>query len=412
MEQKHPKFYVDWWNVRRSSIITLTTICIGLPLLAFAAWWAVRYDWFAPAAVAEAPANAARVISFEGDVRITRAATRETIVVTRETYASAGDTIQTQADGRAVIQMIDGSVYSVRANSTVVIRDNSSIFGGTNVRVALDDGRLNVRTDQQGENTENVVEMLDSETQLRSQTDASFNADAARNGGEIRISRGSVETTIGGERTTIGENEFASVTDGKLSGKEKLLLPPQVASPANKAQLVDNTGQGATVSFTWQDVSAVPAASYYLQVAKSPFFAADAVLVDRGAIMTRDFRLAGLQPGTYYWRLKTTSKSGQTSEWSEPSRFDVAKRGASISIDVSGWNVENVGGTVFFISGRTQPGLRVRALGREAFSTGDGSFRMQVATQLSEVAVEVGDDRGNRAGYVLSLRSGRVLRRF
>lgn len=412
MEQKHPKFYVDWWNVRRSSIITLVVICVGLPLLAFGGWWAIRNDWFAQATVTEAPPNAARVISFEGDVRITRAATRETIVVTRETYVSAGDTIQTQADGRAVIQMIDGSVYSVRANSTVVIRDNSSIFGGTNVRVALDDGRLNVRTDQQGENTENVVEMLNSETQLRSQTDASFNADAARNGGEIRISRGSVETTIGGSQTTIGENEFASLADGKLSGKEKLLLPPQAASPANKAQLVDTTGEGATVSFTWQDVSAMPVESYYLQVAKSPFFAPDAVLVDRGAIMARDFRLAGLQPGTYYWRLKTTSKSGQTSEWSEPSRFDVAKRGASISIDVSGWNVENVGGTVFFISGRTQPGLRVRALGREAFSTGDGSFRIQVATPLSEVAVEVGDDRGNRAGYVLSLRSGRVLRRF
>ena len=68
------------------------------------------------------------------DVRIIRASTRETIVVTKETFVAAGDTVQTQADGKATVQMIDGSVYSVRPNSTVVIRDNSSIFGGKYAR--------------------------------------------------------------------------------------------------------------------------------------------------------------------------------------------------------------------------------------------------------------------------------------
>ena len=412
MSNKYRKYYVDWWKVGRNTIIKLVVLVVVLPALAFGAWYAIRNDWFAPAAVTEAPANSARIISFEGDVRVTRAATRETIVVTKQTTVAAGDTIQTQSDGKAVVQMVDGSVYSVKANSTVVIRDNSSIFGGTNVRVSLDDGQLNVRTDQQKENTQNVVEMLDSETQLRSQTDASFNADAARNGGEIRISRGSVETTMGGEKTTIGQNEFASVSDGKISGKEALLLPPRAASPANMSQITANSGEGVTVAFTWQDDSSMPLSGYYLQVSRSPYFAADSVLVDRGSLTTRDFRLAGLQPGTYYWRLKSSSRSGQTSEWSEPARFSVTRRDGNGGIDVSEWNVENVGGNVFFISGRTVPGMRVRALGREAFSGGDGAFRMQVATPLSEVAIEIGDDRGNRAGFVLSIRNGKVLRRF
>ena len=81
-----------------------------------------------------------------------------------------------------------------------------------------------------------------------SNTDASFNADPTTNGGEIRISRGGVETTIGGEKTTIGEGEFASVDAGKLSAREKLMAPPRPLSPGNSAQLLDH-GSGVGVSF-------------------------------------------------------------------------------------------------------------------------------------------------------------------
>ncbi|HEX6124644.1 MAG TPA: FecR domain-containing protein [Pyrinomonadaceae bacterium] len=412
MENKYRKFYVEWWKVRKSTIYGIAAFVVVTSAVGYGVWWGMHYDWFAQQATAEVGKDAARIISFEGDVRITRAATRETILVTKETYVAAGDTIQTQADGRAVVQMIDQSVYSVRPNSTVVIRDSSSIFGGTNVRVALDDGQINVRTDQQPENTENVVEMMDSETQLRSQTDASFNADAYSGGGEIRISRGSVETTVGGERATINANEFASVSDGRIASREKLLLPPKQATPANMSQVLDASGRGVTMSFAWQDESSLPVASYYIQIARSPYFSPDSMLVDRGSVTSREFRLAGLVPGTYYWRLKTTSRAGQTSDWNDPWRFNVVKRESNPAIEVANWSVEKVGGNVFIITGQTRAGLYVRSQGRQTFVGGDGIFRMQVSTPLSEVAIELGDESGNRGGFVLSLRNAKVLRRF
>lgn len=412
MEQhKYRKFYVEWWKIRKSTISGLIIVIVASALIGGGAWYALRNDWFAAKDLAAGPKDVARIISFEGDVRVMRAATRETIIVKKQTDVAAGDTIQTQADGKAVVQMIDGSIYSVRANSTVVIRDSSSIFGGTNVRVSLDDGQINVRTEQQPDNTENVVEMMDSETRLRSQTDASFNADSNANGGEIRISRGSVETTVGGERTTLNADEFASVTQGKLTSKEKLLSPPKPISPANMSQITDGGG-GATVAFNWQDDGSVGVSSYYLQIARSPIFAADAILVDRGSLTGRDFRLAGLTPGTYYWRLRSTSASGQTSDWNPHFKFTVVKRGSSSAIEVAEWGAERVGGTVYILSGRTQPGLLVRSQDNQVFAASDGAFRLQVSTPLSEVAVELGDDGGNRAGFVLSLRNARVLRRF
>lgn len=410
MESKYKKFYVEWWKIRRSTIIGLIIFVCVVGTVVIGGWWAIKHNWFVPQEQGDMPQNAARIISFEGDVRITRAATRETVLVTKEIWAAAGDTIQTQADGRAIVQMIDGSVITVRPNSTVVIRDNSSLFGGNNVRVSLDDGQLNVRTKEQPENTENVVEMRDSETQIRPQSDVSFNADDRV--AEIRVSRGGVETTVGGTKTTITENEFAAVGDGKLSPRETLLAPPRLVSPGNLAQLVDASGTGASVGLAWQDDGSTPLSGFYLQVARSSYFASDSIFVDRSGLVGREFRIGGLSPGTYYWRVKATARSGQTSNWSEPFKFGVVKPETNRNIDVTGWQAENVGGSVYFISGRTQPGMQVKSQGNQVYAAADGSFRLQISSPLSETAVELGDDRGNRAGFVISLRNARVLRRY
>ncbi len=411
MERKYKKIYVEWWKIQRSTITGLVIFVIIASSVVFGGWYAIKNNWFVATEQADLPKNAAKIISFEGDVRITRAATRETILVTKETWVAAGDTIQTQADGRAIVQMIDQSVYSVRPNSTVVIRDNSSFFGGgNNVRVSLDDGQLNVRTEDQPENTENIVEMRDSETQIGSQTDASFNADAR--GAEIRVSRGDVETSVGGNKTRINANEYAAVNPGGVASKEQLLPPPKPGSPGNMAQVADSSGAGASVSFNWSDDSQISLSSYYLQVARSSYFAADSILVDRSALTSQEFRLGGLPPGTYYWRLKSNSRSGQTSDWSEPWKFSVIRRQPSRAIEATEWKIEAVGGGVYIISGKTQPGVQVKIGDKQVFASSDGTFRLQISTQLSETAVELSDESGNRAGVVISLRNARVLRKF
>lgn len=410
-DNKYRKFYVEWWKIRRSTIYLLVALLILLGVVVGGSYYASKNNWFATVDNIDAPKDAARIVSFEGEVRITRAATRETILVTKETYVTAGDTIQTQGDGRAVIQMIDGSVYSVRPNSTIVVKDTTSLFGGKNVRVSLDDGQLNVRTDDQSQNAQNIVEVADSENQLLPKTDASFNADSATGGGEIRVSRGGVETTLGGEKTTINADQYASVDNGKLSAREKLLGAPRPNYPANSSQIVD-PGSGVSVGFGWQDPEGNPASNYYLQIARSPIFASDSILVDRSGLQGREFRLAGVSPGTYYWRLRATAVSGQTTNWNDAWKFTVVRGGGGQAADATDWNVERIGGNVFLVTGKTRPGMVVRAAGRETFAGPDGAFRLQVSTPSTEMAVEVSDDRGNRTGFVISMRNGNVLRRY
>jgi len=412
MENKYRQFYVDWWNIRKSTIYTIVTAIVALGLVAFGLWYASRHNWFVPVEATDTPRDAARIVSFEGEVRITRAATRETLLVTKATWVAAGDIVQTLADGRAVIQMIDGSVYSVRPNSTVIVRDTTSLFGGKNVRVRVDDGQLNVRTNEQPENTKNIVELGDSENQIGPKTDASFNADGP-NGGEIRVSRGGVETTLGGEQTTIAENQYATVNGNKLSERERLLAPPRLSTPGNLEQIVDSTGNGVAVTFAWQDPEGNPAASFHLQVARSPYFASDSIMVDRGDLQSHEFRLGGLLPGTYYWRLKATARSGQTTNWNDQRKFTVVRPGESVAIDAADWVVEPIGGNIYIISGRTAPGMTVRGVqDRLTYSGPDGLFKLQISTPSLETAIEIGDERGNRTGFIISLRNGSVLRRY
>lgn len=407
MERKHRKFYVDWWNIKRSTIYGIAAFIVFACLMIGGGWWLYHSKFLvASPDVTDAPENSARIISFEGDVRVIRASTRETILVTRETYVEAGDTIQTQADGRAQLRMIDGSTLTIRPNSAVVIRDSSSIFGGTNVRVALDEGQLNVKTQEQTENSENVVEMMESESRVYPQTDASFKVDDQSGGGEIRISRGGVESDTGGEKTFIGENEFAAVKNGKIAPKERLLDAPKLVAPQNAEQLASS----ADASFRWQKPESASALTYHLQVSTSPFFVPDAIVLERDALNSQIFTLANLASGTYYWRIRASAASGQTSDWSEPWKFTVIKKSNSEAITASDWNVEQVGGNIFIVSGKTKPGATVRVAGRETFATGDGSFRLQISSATGAATVEINDERGNRSRYSLSLSNNRAVR--
>lgn len=402
---KYNKFYVDWVNIKKSNIYAVVALCLFFGILVGGGWWIYKSDWLNKAAdKPDIPKDAAELITYEGDVRIIRAVTRETIVVTRPTYVSAGDTIQTQNDGRAQIKMIDGSILYIRPNSTVVIRDSSSIFGGTDVRVTLDDGEMNVRTEEQTENTQNVVELNESENKLLSQTDASFKT--GETGGEIRISRGSVESNVGGQKTVLQGDEFAAINNGKIASKESLLKPPKLLAPTSADQIQASSSGSANASFRWQNTETVAISKYHLQVATSSFFNSESIMVERDSLNGAGFSFGNFAPGVYYWRVRATAASGQTSDWSEPQKFTVIKNASNRALDASEWRVEAMGGSIYRIYGRTQPGATVRSAGRETFAAADGSFVLQISSASGEARVDIGDDKGNRGAFAVSLRNG------
>src|SRR5919205_1421916 len=157
---KTSHFAFDWWIIQKRFVYLVIAIFMLCGIAAGAALYVWKYgNPLRHVAEVKYPAGA-RFISFEGDVKVVRAATRETIFAGSDTELYAGDTVQTQANGRARIALADGSTLLVKPNSTIIVRDNTRADDGkkTNVHVRVDSGQLSVRTEQQADGTMNVVE--------------------------------------------------------------------------------------------------------------------------------------------------------------------------------------------------------------------------------------------------------------
>src|SRR6201988_206549 len=193
---KTSRFAFDWWIIQKRFVY----LVIAIFLLCVSAAGAALYVWkygnpFRNVAIINHPAGA-RFVSFEGDVRVIRSATREMIPANSDTELYPGDTVQTQANGRARIGLADGSTLLVKPNSTIIIRDNARADDGkkTNVHVKVDSGQLSVRTEQQADGTTNVVETPKTRNAMGQQTSASFGVNPEGTE-EIRVSTGVIETT-------------------------------------------------------------------------------------------------------------------------------------------------------------------------------------------------------------------------
>src|SRR5438034_8419093 len=228
-------FDFEWWVVQKRAVY-VTAMVLGLSAIVGGASlyvWKYGNPLKGIAARADSPAGA-RFMSFEGDVRVVRAATRQVVFANNDTQLYPGDTVQTQADGRARIGMADGSTVVVRPNSTIIIRDNASAENGkrSNVHVVVDSGQMLVRTEQQSEENRNVIETPQTRNQISGQTAASFGVNPEGTE-EIRVNSGNIESTNrSGESQKLQGGEYVSVNQsGTVSKPQRLLEVPQPLEP-------------------------------------------------------------------------------------------------------------------------------------------------------------------------------------
>ncbi|HEY0321466.1 MAG TPA: FecR domain-containing protein [Pyrinomonadaceae bacterium] len=410
MAIKVSRFDLDWWVVQKRFVYT---IMVTLILLLLAGWvgvyvWKHGLPFINRSAVAKAPAGA-RFISFEGDVRVIRAATRENFSASIQTQLFPGDTVQTQADGRARINLADGSILVVRENSTVIIRDNTSAEGGqkVNVNVVVDRGQINVRTEEQPQGTNNVVQTRQTQSRLGPQTGASFgiNPDSTE---DIRVSQGQMDTTSvkTGETTTVRGGEYLSINpSGNIARREKLLDVPALAAPHDLERIFVGANGAANVTLRWQRPVSGSAAHYRVEVATSPFFVAAGKVIEREQLAATEFNASDLRPGNYFWRVRATATTGQVSDWSDPQKFIVVPAGSNENLAVAITESNYIGGQIYLVRGRAQPGTTIRIGGRQTLTGSDGSFQLQITVPegAREVAGEAQDPQGNRTRFNFAL---------
>jgi hypothetical protein len=411
---KTSRFAFDWWIIQKRFLYLVIAIFFVIVMgIAAAVYVKIYGNPFKSFAELKNPSGA-RFVSFEGDVRVIRAATREIIAASAETELFPGDTVQTQANGRARIGLADGSTLLIKPNSTIIVRDNAKGDDGkrTNVHVRVDSGQLSVRTEQQSDGTTNVVETPKTKNTMGEQTNASFGVNPEGTE-EIRVSTGQIETTNGaGDKASIRGGEYVSVNNsGRISPAQKLLDVPQPALPHDLEKVFVGTNGAANVALKWQRPQSGTPAYYRVEVATSPFFVTDGKVIERDQLVSTEFGASDLRPGVYFWRIRATASSGQVSDWSDPLKFIVATRGTGSQVAVQSLSAELLGGNLYLIRGRAEPGTTIRCGGRETAVASDGTFQIQVsaARALREIAVEAQDSQGNSSQYKVAL-SGRVAR--
>jgi hypothetical protein len=409
MSTKSQRFAFDWWVVQKRVIYLVAALLIVGGLTGGAALYVWKYgNPLKNVGTSVKPASGARFISFEGDVRVIRSATRETIVPGSDTELYPGDTVQTQASGRASVSMADGSTLVVRPNSTIIVRDNASADDGkkTNVHVVVDSGQMYVRTEQQPEGTNNVVETPKTQNKLGAQTGASFGVNPEGTE-EIRINAGAIETTDrAGEKTILRGGEYVSVNpSGTISKPQKLLDVPSPSEPRDLEKVLIAAGGSANISLKWLRPPSGTPAFYRVEVATSPFFVADGKVIERDQLASTEFTASDLRQGVYFWRVRAIAPSGQTSDWSDPKKFIVATQGTGSRVPVSSLVAELLGGRIYLIRGRSEPGTTIRVAGRETIVPSEGSFQLQVTAPPGSqvIGIDAEDARGNVTPYRVSL---------
>ena len=128
--------------------------------------------------------------------------------------------------------------------------------------------------------------------------------------------------------------------------------------------------------------------------------------MERDQLTVMQFDASDLRPGAYFWRVRATAASGQTSDWTEPLKFIVTASGAnSAAVRASHLTADHLGGDVYIIRGMTSPGANVRVANREATAAGNGSFQIQISAppNAREVTIQVLDSQGNTGQYRLTL---------
>jgi len=412
MANRTSHFAFDWWIIQKRFVYLVIAILLLCGVAAGAALYVWKYGNPLKNAAKLANPAGARFISFEGDVRVIRATTRETISASGDTELFPGDTVQTQASGRAKIGLADGSTLLLKPNSTIIIRDNARGDDGkkSNVHVRVDSGQMFVRTEQLSEGTNNVVETPQTKNKMGEQTGVSFGVNPEGTE-EIRVNSGVIETTNrAGEKTSIHGGEYVSVNNsGRLSAPQRLLDVPQPSEPRDLEKVFVGGNGSASPFLKWQRPQSGAAAFYRVEVATSPFFVADGKVIERDQLAATEFGASDLRPGVYFWRVRATASSGQVSDWSEPQKFIVATRGTGSQVAVANLTAELLGGNIYLVRGKAEPGTTIHAVGREAIVPTDGNFQLQVtiAGSTGEIIVEAQDPQGNSSQYKVSLGRSR-----
>jgi hypothetical protein len=316
-------------------------------------------------------AQQAHFTALDGTVRVKKGNGNSWVAADYNIPLDKGDVVQTGSEGMSKIVFNDGTSYTVKQDSLIVIEENSANDQQqTNVAVAVSTGTVDLSTATYSQGSKSQVIVAGATASLAPESAAQVHNDPKADQHEILMKKGTGEVSRNGETVKLANWEKVSFT-GQQSHLEKAkeIGPPTPIAPANMAPLFSGEAT-KDVEFTWTVMT--NAVGYRLRISRNPYFSS--TLVDK-KVNTAAVTVSGLGEGAYYWMVQSYDTAGKESVESEKNRFTIISKGKqteAIELELDPF-VQH--GHVIEVTGKTQTGARVMVNGSEVPMLGtDGSF--------------------------------------
>ena len=274
----------------------------------------------------DGPSGEAQFIAVVGDVEFRRGEQGEWLPARRRVTLFPGDYVKTSSSGSAEVMTVDGTLFTVRPDSVILIDRNTSRGGRTVERtIALRTGWVNLSTSQAASR----VSTPKAEARVASRSDATVSYDETRERARFTSHRGSVEvTTEDGPTLQLGERQEVDQSSGALSETRTLPEAPLTREPRDNLELfLSETDQ---VQLSWEPVAG--ALSYALQVSRNRLFVDNVIDVEARTKTIATLRLQG--EGSFIWRVAATDRNGARGPWSLARRFRVSGERGAVDLSV------------------------------------------------------------------------------
>ncbi len=325
----------------------------------------------APVSAGSSTAQQARITMLDGTVRIKKGNGNTWIKADYNIPLEKGDVVQTGSEGMAKVVFNDGTSYTVKQDSLIVIEENSANDQQqTNVAVAVSTGTVDLSTATYSQGSKSQVIVDGATASLAPDSTAQVHNDPKTDQHEILMKKGTGEVKRNGETVQLASWEKVSFQGQSRLEKAKEIGPPTPIAPANMAPLFSAGESTKDVEFTWTAMT--NAVGYRLRISRNPYFSS--TLVDK-KINTTAVTVTGLGEGAYYWMVQSDDATGKESLESEKNRFTIISKGKqteTINLELDPF-IQH--GHVIEVTGKTQTGARVMVNGSEVPMLGsDGSF--------------------------------------
>jgi hypothetical protein len=318
-------------------------------------------------------AQQAHFTALDGTVRVKKGNRNSWVAADYNVPLEKGDVVQTGSEGMAKVVFNDGTSYTVKQDSLIVIEENSANDQQqTNVAVAVSTGTVDLSTATYSQGSKSQVIVAGATASLAPESAAQVHNDPKADQHEILLKKGTGEVTRNGETVRLADWEKVSF-QGQQTHMEKAkeIGPPSPISPANMAPIFSSAGESTKdVEFAWTPMA--NAVGYRLRLSRNPYFSS--TLVDK-KIRTADVTVTSLGEGAYYWVVQSYDANGKDSVESEKNRFTIISKGKqteAIDLELDPF-IQH--GHVIEVTGKTQQGARVMVNGREVpMISSDGSF--------------------------------------